>query len=176
MSKALKNVNVHRSAQTEQANPSQVKNNAGGFSFKVSNWDRLERFLILGTDKGTYYVGEKDLTKQNVDLVRELLKQDAAEVIRRTVDVSVNARAKSNSPALFVLALAMNVDGVDKSIVRSAVAQVARTSTHLFEYAQYIENLGGWGPAKRKSVVNWYESKTDDKLALQVVKYRSRTI
>lgn len=174
MSKALKNVNVHVTRQSERAEVSQVKNNAGGFSFEVDKWQRLERFLILGTDGGTYYVGERDLTKENVDFVRELLRTDSAEVIRRTVDVSVNARALKNSSALFVLALAMNTDGVDKAAVKDAVQKVARTSTHLFEYMQYLENLGGWGRAKKASVAEWYTSKTADQLALQVVKYRQR--
>jgi 60 kDa SS-A/Ro ribonucleoprotein len=174
MSKALNAVNTKRTAQTERADSRQVKNNAGGFVFEVSKWDRLERFLILGTDGGTYYVSQKDLTNQNVDFVRNLLKEDAREVIRRTIDVSDNGRAKSNSAALFVLALAMNTEGVDKDVVKDAVAKVARTSTHLFEYAQYIENLGGWGRAKRSSVAKWYSEKSDDALALQAVKYRQR--
>lgn len=174
MSKALKNVNTHKTVQTERADSRQVKNNAGGFVFKVSEWDRLERFLILGTDGGTYYVKQVDLTEQNVDFVRTLLKQDVAEVISRVVDVSINARAKSNSAALFVLALAMNTDGIDKSIVKNAVNKVARTATHLFEYTQYLENLGGWGRAKRESVANWYAEKSIEQLALQIVKYRQR--
>lgn len=174
MSKALKAVNTKATPQKEQADPRQVKNNAGGFVFTVSKWDRLERFLILGTDGGTYYVSQKDLTKQNVDFVRELLKTDSAEVIRRTVDVSHEGRAKSNSAALFVLAMAMNTDGVDKTIVKEALRKVARTSTHLFEYAQYLENLGGWGRAKRASVSEWYAAKSDKALAMQVIKYRQR--
>lgn len=174
VSKALSGVNVKRTAQSEQADSRQVKNNAGGFTFTVSKWDRLERFLILGTDGGTYYVNQKDLTKQNVDFVKALLKEDSNEVIRRTVDVSDNGRAKSNSPALFVLALAMNTDGVNKSEVSSALQKVARTATHLFEYAQYLENLGGWGRAKRNSIAEWYGSKSDKALAMQVVKYRQR--
>lgn len=174
MSKALKNVNVKVTSQTTKAKADQVQNSAGGFVFKVSKWDRLERFLILGTDGGTYYIKEADLTKQNVDFISELLKEDSEEVIRRTVDVSVNGRALKNSAALFVLALAMNTEGVDKAIVKDAVLKVARTSTHLFEYAQYLENLGGWGRAKKASVAEWYTSKDTDKLALQVVKYRQR--
>ncbi len=174
VSKALSGVNVKRTAQSEQADSRQVKNNAGGFTFTVSKWDRLERFLILGTDGGTYYVNQKDLTKQNVDFVKALLNEDSNEVIRRTVDVSYNGRAKSNSPALFVLALAMNTDGVNKSEVSSALQKVARTATHLFEYAQYLENLGGWGRAKRNSIAEWYGSKSDKALAMQVVKYRQR--
>lgn len=174
MSKALRNVQNKVTAQTEQADSRQVKNNAGGFTFEVSPMDRLERFLILGSDGGTYYVGEKDLTKQNVDFIRDLLKTSSQEVIARTVDVSVNARAKNNSQALFVLALAMNTDGVDRSMVKDAVQKVARTSTHLYEYAQYLDNLGGWGRAKTESIAEWYRSKTDSQLAYQMVKYRQR--
>ena len=33
-----------------------VKNNAGGFGFAVDKWQRLRRFLILGSEGGTYYV------------------------------------------------------------------------------------------------------------------------
>lgn len=174
MSKALKAVNTKVTSQKDQADSRQVKNNAGGFTFKVSEWDRLERFLILGTDGGTYYVNQKDLTKQNFDFVRDLLKTNAAEVIRRTVEVSDEGHAKSNSPALFVIALAMNTEGFDKNIAKEALLKVARTGTHLFEYAQYVENLGGWGRAKRDSVNKWYASKSDKALASQVVKYRQR--
>ena len=32
----------------------QVPNSAGGHSFEVDIWTRLNRFLILGTEGGTY--------------------------------------------------------------------------------------------------------------------------
>lgn len=174
MSKALKNVNVRVTAQNTPARNDQVKNNAGGYVFGVSEDTRLDRFLMLGTDGGTYYVGEKDLTKQNVDFIRSMLAKTPNKVVARAVEISDQGRAKSNSPALFVLALAMNTDGVDKSMVRAAVPKVARTSTHLFEYAEYLKNLGGWGRAKRASIADWYETKSAQALAMQLVKYRQR--
>lgn len=174
MSNALGNINVHKTGQMAKAVEGQVKNNAGGFVFEVTDISRLERFLILGTDGGTYYAGEKKLTEQNVDFVRKMLANKPFVVINKVVEISEAGRAKSNSPALFTLALAMNTEGVDKSAVADAVSKVARTSTHLFEYAQYLKNLGGWGRAKRASVANWYESKSADKLAYQAVKYRQR--
>lgn len=161
--------------QTEQARPEQVRNNAGGFTFKVSTKDRLERFLILGTDGGTYYVGERKLTDQNIKFVRDMLKLDWKMVVDTTVDVSVNGRAYKNSPAIFVISLALHeVAPEDKAYVRQAFSQVVRTSTHLFEAAEYIDNLGGWGRAKRKAFSEWYEEKDADQLAYQVVKYRQR--
>lgn len=174
MSDALKGINARKTAQTSRANKRQVKNNAGGYVYQVSDKARLERFLILGVDGGTYYVSQKKLTEQNVEFVREQLESNAREVIDTVVDVSVNARAKSNSQALFVLALAMNTGGVDRRMVSDAVQKVARTSTHLFEYMSYLENLGGWGRAKRNSVAQWYTDKTPSQLGYQLVKFRQR--
>jgi|SRR5687767_562990 len=175
MSKALRNVNVHQTVQTSQAKPEQVKNSAGGFVFKVSDQSRLERFLIIGTDGGTYYVGEQELTQDNIDFITEFLRKDAKTVIDTVVNISDNGRALRNSPAIFTLALAMNTVPEDmKSYVRQAVNKVCRTATHLFEFNQYIENLGGWGRAKRKAVAEWYTSKSPSKLAYQAIKYRQR--
>jgi 60 kDa SS-A/Ro ribonucleoprotein len=173
MSNALKNVNTKVTPQRERSRSDEVKNNAGGFVFAVTDKSRLERFLILGTDGGTYYVGERKLTNQNIDFLRKMIQTDEALVLDTLVDVSVNGRAYKNSPALFALALVF-VEGTNKAAARAALPKVARTSTHLFEFAQYIENLGGWGRAKRGAVADWYQSQEVDKLAYQLVKYRQR--
>jgi 60 kDa SS-A/Ro ribonucleoprotein len=174
MSKALKNF-TNTVTQTEQANARQVENNAGGFVYKVSDKARLERFLILGTDGGTYYASERDITKQNFGFIVDLAGKNPRLLIDTIVDVSVNNRAAKNSPAIFALAVAINsVAPEHKAEVRAAVQQVCRTSTHLFEFAQYVENLGGWGRAKKSAVAQWYQSKDKDNLALQAVKYRQR--
>jgi 60 kDa SS-A/Ro ribonucleoprotein len=174
MSDALKRINTKVTPQVQRANARQVKNNAGGYVYQASHKSRLERFLILGVDGGTYYVKTPDLALQNVDFIRDHLSTNANEVIATVVEVSESGRAKSNSPALFTLALAMNTDGVNKSLVSDAVQKVARTFTHLEEYAEYLENLGGWGRAKRNSIAEWYTSKTPSQLGYQMVKYRQR--
>jgi len=174
MSKALKAITVKSKNVTEKGNPKQIRNNGGGFSFKLDEWNRLDRFLIIGTDGGTYYSSQQDLTKQNLDAVKLLLAKNPQEVVRRTVDVSVNGRAKSNSQALFVLALAMQLELNDKKFIKDAVIKVARTFTHLAEYSMYLKNLGGGGRAKTDSIARWYTSKTDQQLAVQAVKYRNR--
>jgi 60 kDa SS-A/Ro ribonucleoprotein len=153
----------------------QLANNGGGYSFTVSDKSRLERFLILGVDGGTFYVTENDLTKQNVDWLQELVRRDSALVLDTLLDVSTNGRAYRNGPAIFALALVLNYGDQDsKSRAVSIAPQVARTATMVFELAQFIENLGGWGRAKRRAVANWFLSKTPDELAYQAVKYRQR--
>lgn len=52
--------------QTERLNELQVKNNAGGYSYRIDDKTRLLRYLVLGSDGGTYYCGEKVMKKENV--------------------------------------------------------------------------------------------------------------
>ena len=47
----------------------QVPNSAGGYAWPVSEWDRLDRFLVLGSEGGTFYVRERQLTIENARVV-----------------------------------------------------------------------------------------------------------
>lgn len=163
--------------QKEQADPRQVKNNAGGFTFQVNDRTRLERFLVLGTDGGTYYVNEKDLTKQNVDWLIELIKRDEnGMVIDRTADISYDGRALRNDAAIFVLELVFQHGTNDqKKWARDKYDSIVRTATHLFTSNEFAEKMGGaWGRARKTAVQEWYTDKTADQLAYQAVKYRQR--
>jgi hypothetical protein len=53
-----------------------------GFSFGVDDWTRLRRFLVLGSEGGSYYASEQKLTKENADALFRCIKVDG----RRTVD------------------------------------------------------------------------------------------
>lgn len=48
--------------------------------------------------------------------------------------------------------------------------------THLFTFAGYLEQLGGWGRGTRRAIGNWYvdPERGVDTVAYQVVKYRRR--
>jgi 60 kDa SS-A/Ro ribonucleoprotein len=154
----------------------EVRNSDGAFVFEVSDKTRLERFLILGTDAGTFYArNPADLTKSNVDFVKRMIKKDERLVLSVVREIARENRAPKNSGSLFTLAMlfAEGSDGI-KGEVRAALPEVARTSTHLFEFAQYIDDLAGWGRAKRGAVADWYTSKSTDSLAYQAVKYRQR--
>src|SRR6516225_631469 len=94
---------------TPQSQPipgsNQVANSAAGYSWQVDDWTRLDRFLILGAEGGTYYITERDLVKQNHDAVVRCVKQDGVRVVNRVVEISDAGRAPKNDPAIFVLAL-----------------------------------------------------------------------
>lgn len=174
MSEYLK---VHGTRATHQSQPmrdDQAENSAGGFVWAVDNWARLQRFLILGSEGGSYYASEKKLTLENVQCVRECVAEDGQRTVDMIVDVSDKGRAPSNDPALYALATAFSLgDKPTKLAAGKALPQVARIATHLYHFVAYMETMRGWGRMARKAVSEWYE-KNPDQLAYQAIKYRSR--
>ena len=180
MAKAYKkSARTYNTKVTPQSRPvpgkNQVANNAGGYAFAITPWEQLNRFLILGSEGGTYYVGEQKLTKENAKNVEACIKADGGRVVDTIVDVSDKGRAPKNDPALFALAMAMSQgDDATKRKALLAVPKVARIGTHLFHLADYVNEMRGWGKGLRKAFSRWYTERTPESLDLQVVKYQQR--
>ncbi|MEM7417319.1 MAG: TROVE domain-containing protein [Gemmatimonadota bacterium] len=150
-------------------------NTAGGFAFEVSPWDRLDRFLTLGTEGGTYYISERALTIENAHVVAELIREDGPRVIERTIEISTSGRAPRNDPALYVLAMAAGLGNEStRAAALEAMPRVARTATHLFHWLHFVQAFRGWGRGVRRAVAGWYTDKDADRVAYQVLKYPSR--
>ena len=150
-----------------------VKNNAGGFVFEVDKWKFLERFLIIGTETGTYYVNKNTLDKQNAENVLACIKEDGLRTVNRIVEISDAGRSPSNDPCLFALAMASAFgDARTRKAAFSALPQVARIPTHLFHFCQYREQFAGWGRGMRRAIANWY--RTNKNLEYHMLKYRQR--
>lgn len=171
---ALTGINLRSTPQTEKADSRQVANNAGGFTFDVTPEVRLRRFLVLGSE-GTYYVGAKELTKDNAKVILDFARNRTADLVREVVEISTSGRAPKQNQALFALAAAASLGDVDgRRTALDALPLVARTGTHLFLFARYIEQFRGWGRGLRRAVGQWYAAKSVEDLAYQAVKYRSR--
>ena len=84
----------------------QMANSAGGFAWALDPWKLLDRFLILGSEGGTYYVGEQTLTVEQARNALALIKSDGKKAVERIVEVSKTGRAPKNDAAIFALALA----------------------------------------------------------------------
>jgi 60 kDa SS-A/Ro ribonucleoprotein len=165
--------------QTTQAQPipgsSQVANNAGGFAWALDDWHRLDRFLILGSEGGTYYVNERALTFDNAGCVARCIQSDGKETVKRIVEISETGRAPKNDAALFALAMAASFGSeATRQIALESLPHVARTGTHLFHFMQYAEQLRGWGRGLRSAVAAWYNEKPAEDLVYQSIKYRQR--
>ncbi len=164
---------------TPQAEPipgsTQVPNSAGGYAWPVDNWKRLDRFLIFGSERGTYYIRERTLTRENAAAVAACIAEDGPRVVRRVVEISESGRAPKNDPALFVLAMAAGLgDDATRAAALAALSAVARTGTHLFHWLQYVKAFRGWGRGVRTAVGRWYTAKPAADLAYQVLKYQAR--
>jgi len=154
---------------------SQVANSAGGYAWAVDCWSRLRRFLILGSEGGSYYAGEWKLTRENAKAVEECIRVDGVRAVAEIVDVSQAGRAPKNDPAIFALALAAGLgDEATRRAALAALPRVCRTSTHLFQFVTFVEGFRGWGRSLRRAVGGWYAGRSPDELAYQVVKYRQR--
>jgi 60 kDa SS-A/Ro ribonucleoprotein len=170
-----KHFNPKSTPQSEPIREDQVKNSAGGFVWSVDGWTRLDRFLVLGTEGGTYYASEQKISAENAKSVIGLIKQDGERVVNRVVEISDGGRAYKNDAALFVLALCFSEgDAGTKTAARAALPKVARIGTHLFTFLEYAQSLRGWGRSLKSAVAEWYEGKSAENLALQLVKYKER--
>jgi 60 kDa SS-A/Ro ribonucleoprotein len=166
-------------APTPQSLPipgtSQTENSSGGFSFPVNDWTRLQRFLILGSEGGSYYASEQKLSADNANGVLNCIQNDGPRVVREIVAVSKAGRAPKNDAALFALALCASLgDDATRKLALDALPEVARTGTHLFHFAAFCEKARGWGRGLRGAIGRWYETMDAEKLAYQAIKYQSR--
>lgn len=168
-------ISTRRTSQAEPAGKRQVPNSAGGYTFTVDGNARLHRFLTLGTDGGTYYAAEREITKKNADVVLSAARADAAALTAQVVAVSQAGRAPRNNPALFALAAAASLgDEAGRRAALDALPLVARTGTHLFLFGRYVQQFRGWGRGLRRAIGSWYLGKDAAALAYQVLKYRQR--
>ena len=169
----------HRFLRAAQSLPipgsSQVPNRAGGYAWAVDEWTRLRRFLILGSEGGSYYASEATLTRENARAVQECLGRDGPRAVAEIVAVSTEGRAPKTDPAIYALAMAAGLgDEATRRTALDALSVVCRTGTHLFRFAAFVEEFRGWGRGLRRAVGAWYASRPVEQLAYQAVKYRRR--
>src|SRR5687768_10192600 len=124
----------------------QVPNSAGGFAWAVDDWTRLRRFLILGSEGGSFYAGEWHLTRENAEAVARCIAADGPRAVAEIAAISREGRAPKNDPAIFALAMAAGAeDGQTRRAALEALPVVCRTGTHLFAFSRFVEEFRGWG-------------------------------
>src|SRR5919109_1715233 len=135
---------------------SQVPNSAGGFAWAVDDWTRLRRFLVLGSEGGSYYASERTLTRENAQAVERCLTEDGPRTVTEIVRLSEEGRAPKNDPALFALAMAAGLgDEATRTAALAALPQVARTGTQIFQFATFLEGFRGWGGLLPRAGGRW---------------------
>lgn len=161
--------------QSQPFREEQVRNNAGGYSWEVDPWVQLQRFLLLGSQSGTYYVGEVDLTKANLTAVRECIAEDSGRAVNLVVDVLRAHRAAKPDTALYTLALCLKTADVRGR--RTAVGYLPTlhlTGYQILKLASFVDSLGGWGRGTKRAFASWFLAQNERDLAYQAIKYQAR--
>lgn len=152
----------------------------GGYGYKITDADRLHRFLILGHEGGTYYANQASLTFETVDCIDRLLDSaknlgEIDKIVNTIAEVSNSGRAPKNDSAIFALAYVVSKGGYAAESAYAVLPGVCRIGTHLFQFVDYCTKLGkGWGSGFRRAINNWYLDRTPLVVAKQVTKYQSR--
>lgn len=177
MTNELKSFRTRNTAtpQSEKAAKGQKRNNAGGYSFTVSELEQAKRFIILGSASNFYTPGNV-LTKENAKVLIKLAEKDSRALVDLIVQISTEGRAAKQQPGLFALAVASSFGAPeDKGYALSKLPVVARTTTTLTEFVSYALQFRGWGRAFKNAVANWYVAKPVNDLAYQIAKYGQRS-
>lgn len=153
-----------------------VRADNGGFVYALDRWARVDRFLILGSEGGTYYASEARLTKENAVNLVEAIREDGQRVVARVIALSVSGRAPKAQPAIFALAACAGLgdEATRRYALGEGLRRICRTGSHLLTFCSYIEQFRGWGRGLRKALRVWYESTPVRDLAYQALKYQNR--
>lgn len=170
-----KHYSTPQSVSTPARGRSMVQTDGGGYGFKLDPFKMLERFLILGAETPTYYVGGNKHMDRNVQCVEECARQNGRKMVDLIVDVATKGRAPKADPYIFAWAYALKKgDDATRSYAASKAKEVLRIGTHVFQAAEDIKALGGWGTNVKRALTPWYLDKSPRDLAYQLVKYQQR--
>lgn len=157
--------------------------------FQISDVDQVKRFLSLGSENGTYYISERDLTAINVASIENMLtsedgRNDLLDIIK---DYAVNRKCKKQEPLVYLLASCCTYRVNDPDFVSyrtksyELVPQVCTIPTTLFMFIHYCKQLcktkynsNGWNNLHKRAISNWYKNKNASNLVYSLTKYKDR--
>jgi len=141
---------------------------------QLDDWARLDRFLVLGSEDGTFHVGDRELTRANAETTIRCIAADGLRTLHRIVAISSTGRAPKNDPAIFSLAMAAKLgDEPTRRAAYAALPKVCRSGTDLMHFARYAQAFGGWGRGMRRAIGAWFNAMPATELGYQLATHRS---
>jgi 60 kDa SS-A/Ro ribonucleoprotein len=155
-----------------------VKNNAGGYGFKVSDEQFVTRLLVLGTG-ANYYKPNHEATLDSFNGLNELLVKNPDMVLDTISKVYESGSAPKIDYQLMALAVASC--SKDQSVRTKALALVEklRILSHAYSWKGYqktISGTKGFGRAVKRSINKMLVNMSPMKFAYQVTKYQQRKV
>jgi len=113
----------------------------------ANEWERFDRFLIFGSERGTYYMRKRTLSVERAANARACVAADGPRAVRRIVEVSAMGRVVSNEPCLFALAMCVVFSNeATRTMALEALPEVARTGGESRRFARYLGSMHGASP------------------------------
>jgi len=177
--------------QTCKYDINQVLNYAGGYVWKLTQLEHVNRYLVLGgaKDMGNYYTQSSDINLECALSVLKMIRDpDPSQFVQLCAllkAVSVGGRAPKQEPVLLSLAAAIVFakTPAEKQIAFETMKECVRIPTHMFMIAGFVRDLSmskpenkgkGWGAGFRKAISHYYTSRNGRDLAFQMTKYQNR--
>ena len=177
--------------QTCKLDIDQVLNCSGGYVWKLSAIEHVNRYLVLGgaKDMGNYYKQADDVSHECALSVLQMIRTPDASQFVQLCDllkaVSIGGRAPKQEPVLLSVAAAIVFakNAQEKEIAFETAKACIRIPTHLFMLAGFVRDLSmakpqnkgkGWGAGFRRTMAHYYLSHTGRDLAFHMTKYQNR--
>ena len=177
--------------QTCKMDINQVLNCSGGYVWKLSLLEHVNRYLVLGgaKDMGNYYMQAEKVSHECALSVLQMIRNPDPSQFVQLCDllkaVSVGGRAPKQEPILLSLAAAIVFAKTpeEKKIAFETLKVCIRIPTHAFMLAGFVRDLSmakavnrgkGWGTGFRRAMSHYYISHTGRDLAYHMTKYQNR--
>ena len=166
-SKSIQNPIPGRSHEMKQ-------NLAGGYTFVANDLTAIRRWLLTGSMTNAYYQTAKTMTNDNINLLMKLVNSNPSKVAEEIVYASKHGTRNSQSTCLLALVYLSTGNAEAKIQFRKIFNEVVRTASFLYEFLSYAKNIRGMGSVIHKAIKNWIESKNENSLEYQFLKYQQR--
>jgi 60 kDa SS-A/Ro ribonucleoprotein len=161
-------------------------NSCGKEIYKITDIEHVKRFLSLGTENGTYYIGEKDLVKQCISCIDRVLNSAERYKLLNLVK-EYKTKCKKQDTLIYLLASIVTYKVSDKAFLEfrkkgyDLLEFICTNPTMLFMFIHYCKQLNiknnksnGWNNLHKRAITNWYNNKDNKKLIYMVTKYKNR--
>ena len=177
--------------QTCKIHIDQVLSFSGGYVWKLTTIEHVNRYLVLGgaKDMGNYYMQSDQVSHECALSVLQMIRSPDASQFVQLCDllkaVSIGGRAPKQEPVLLSVAAAIVFakNNQEKEIAFETAKACIRIPTHMFMLAGFVRDLSqakpqnkgkGWGTGFRRTMAHYYLSHTGRELAYHMTKYQNR--
>ena len=175
------NTNINKTNQTTPIKGKEHlmhENNAGGYTFTISDTDYILRCLILGTTNNTYYNDARQLSQVCITFLNKLINDGKGSLLVDTIaKVYESGRAPKQDLTLMALALASSCSDLVTRKKAYKIVSKLRTLSHVYTWKDYHKTASkskGMGKLSKTALCYLFKNMTPMQLSYQVTKYPHR--